>query len=64
MVESIEKKSESVLEQAERELAEETRKVNVKRLKNKLKELQLAQTAFENIKREVQDLEISISDGN
>lgn len=51
-------------EDCQKELAAEKAELAKKRIKNKLKELDTAETVVANIKRELNDLYESISQGN
>ena len=54
----------SVRERAEAEVRIETEEKAVKLLKAKLKELHAAETIVANLKREIDDLELEIEQGN
>lgn len=58
------KNNRTPMEIAKAELAEELSKKSVKLLKDKLRELDKAETIVCNIKREIEDLEQQITDGN
>ena len=49
---------------AKREIAEENQKKAVKLLKEKYRELEAAETVVNNVKREIEDLEMKIEHGN
>lgn len=64
MIKEVESKEMSVLEQAKAELKNERAKEAKVLLKEKLKELAEATTVVDNIKRELEDLEEKIEQGN
>ena len=57
-------KGQSAIEKAREEIADENMKRDVKKLKSKLRELELANQTVANVKREIVDLEEAIRDGN
>ena len=57
-------KGQSAIEQARREVAEETQKKAVAALKKLLQQEEAAKTALANIQREIKDMEIQIEQGN
>ena len=64
MVQGIESKAETAIQQARREVNEENNKKAVKALKELLKQEIAAKTALDNIQREIKDMEIQIEQGN
>lgn len=54
----------AVMDQAEKEVAEETTKKAVSALKGKLRQLSDAKQIVKNIEREVEDLKASLGDGS
>lgn len=64
MVEAVEKNEMSLAQKARLEVKKEFEKEAIAILKNKYKELHRAETVVGNLKREIEDLEESVEQGN